>query len=101
MTRRHPMSTDHLFMPVRRLEHFRGVVDYLDAHLETLLAARASKSEIETLDATIREMRVIVAESTIYPLDPPAPVQDEGQPWPLVPPGSEQIVREIFDEMVR
>jgi hypothetical protein len=84
------MSTDHLFMPVRRIEHYRSVVDYL-ATLRVLLVERgAGKKELATLDATAADMAEIVAMSEIFPPDTPQPGPVEALPeQPLVPAGSE------------
>lgn len=97
---RHPLNTDHLFMPISRREHFRRVEDFLRAHRVLLLAGGAKKRELVTLDESIREMAVIVEESTIHPLDEPAPKPAPVLPeQPLVPPGAEEFMAAFIGEL--
>lgn len=95
------MNNDHLFMPIKRREHYRQVVDFLKAHREHLIASGARKRQLSTLDETIREMQVIVEMSTIYPLDepPPKPVPVL-PPQPLVMPGSEEFMDGFIETLV-
>jgi len=94
------MNNDHLFMPIKRREHFRGVVDFLKAHRDHLVSGGAKKRELRTLDETIREMVVILEMSTIYPLDEPAPKPAPVlPPQPLVMPGSEQFMDAFIAEL--
>jgi hypothetical protein len=96
--RRHPMSTDHLFMPVRLSEHYRRTVDYLQAHRALLVAAGSGKREIVTLDDTIRNMAGIVAMSDVFPPDTPQPrPAPELPPQPLVMPGTEEFMHDFID----
>lgn len=96
------MNNDHLFMPEQRREHFRRVVDFLHALRELLVAGGAKKRELATLDATIREMQLIVEQSTIYPLDNPAPKPAPVLPEvPLVPPGTEEFLNDFIAELAK
>lgn len=96
--RKRPIDvSETIFNPVQRIEHYRRVVTYLQAHRALLVAGGAGKRELATLDATAKDMADIVALCEIFPPDTP-PVEPESprEEQPLLMPGAEAAVAEIF-----
>lgn len=99
MPRKQPVDiSETIFRPTPLIEHYRRTVGFLEAHHAHLVDAGAPKRELATLAETLKKMRAIVAMSEIFPPDTPQPETAPELPeQPLVTPGSEGAIAEIFN----
>ncbi len=85
-----------------RLERLRRMARRLEKYRVLLVAEGASRAEIATFDADLDDLRGMIRDADIYPPDTPEPdPAEQGQPWPLVPEGSEAFMAEFLETILR